>query len=58
MIDTPGTSTRQLNRHAVLEAGQFVAVVDKEARFQHLLHRAAIVEQLASEAAEREPDSQ
>jgi hypothetical protein len=54
VIYTSGTKARQLNRDAVLQGGQFVAVVDGEGRFQYLLHREAVVEQLAIEAAERE----
>jgi len=53
-----GTSSRQLNRLAVLEGGRFVAVVDEEGRFRHLPDREAIVELIASDAAERETDSQ
>jgi hypothetical protein len=58
VITASGTSARRLNRLAVLESGKFVAVVDEEGRFQYLLHREAIVEQLASEAAERDTDSE
>ena len=54
VVYASGTKARHLNRDAVLQGGQFVAVVDGDGRFQYLLHRGAVVEQLAIEAAERE----
>jgi hypothetical protein len=56
VIETSGASIRQLNRHAVLKSGQFVAVVDGDGRFLRLLHREVIVDELAREAAMREAD--
>jgi hypothetical protein len=57
VIETSGASIRQLNRHAVLKSGRFVAVVDGEGRFLRLLHREVIVDELAREAALREVDA-
>jgi hypothetical protein len=57
VVETSGASIRQLNRHAVLKSGEFVAVVDGEGRFLRLLQREAIVEELAREAAMRETDA-
>jgi hypothetical protein len=53
VVEAPGMAARELERQAVLQGGQFVAVVDPDGRFKRLLDRDAIVEQLGREIAER-----
>ena len=47
-----GISTRELQRRAILEQGDFVAVVDDEGRFRQLLNRPALADALAREVAD------
>jgi hypothetical protein len=54
VVDTPEIARLRLQRLAARAGGHFVAVTDEDGRFQRLIDRAAIIEQLARELAERD----